>query len=30
MKKIEELTLYIIEQQKEVEYLKGEITKLKK
>jgi hypothetical protein len=25
-----ELTLYIIEQQKEVEYLKGEITKLKK
>ncbi len=30
MKKIEELTLYIIEQQKELEYLKGEVIKLKK
>jgi hypothetical protein len=30
MKKIEELTLYVIEQQKELEYLKGEVIKLKK
>jgi hypothetical protein len=30
MKKIEELTLYIIEQQKQMEILKNEVNQLKK